>query len=133
MNEKDLVTFEQAKKLKELGFREKCFYGYFEEKLQIPTIDYTLESRNDYENPYWVDAPFLHQVQNWLREEKNIHITIDTYFPRWREGYYSIKEVNYECTIVIMKEDSVSREKIGNYNTYYEALNAGINKALELL
>ena len=128
MDEKDLVTFEQAKKLKELGFREECFYGYFEEKLQIPTIDYTLESRNDYENPYWVDAPFLYQVQNWLREENNTHIIIDTYFPRGLAGDYSIHE--YEC-IIINKHGL--RTTVGFHKSYNETLSAGIDKALELL
>lgn len=141
MNEKDLVTFEQAKKLKELGFNWKCLYAYYGDKLEANGCKvFSLDTNgcwrivNSFSNiNSFRDAPFLYQVQDWLRVEKNIHITIDTYFPGWREGYYGFREVRYECTIIIMKEDSASREKIGNYNTYYEALNAGINEALELL
>lgn len=140
MNEKDFVTFEQAKKLKELKFDWKTYYAYTKEKYTVydrdiePIEKGELISKNSrfYINPYCIDAPFIHQVQNWLREEKKFHIVIRPYFPKWVEGNYSITKYclwyNYmdEIGNLVDDDDDI-------YDSYYEALNAGINKALELL
>lgn len=90
MNEKDLVTFEQAKKLKELGFN------------------------------YPADT-FLHQVQKWLREEKNIDITIDAYFPKDLDNMKL-----YKCVVI----SNTYRTLIGHYELYEEALSKAINHIL---
>lgn len=138
MNEKDLVTFEQAEKLKELGFDWECLYHYDGYYLESNGCDYHSQnvesaciSNNTVEwNPLkYIDAPFLYQVQNWLREEKNIHIHINTYYPNWQKGDHSVLE--YECTIVNDIYNRALREDIGHFDSYHEALSAAVDYGLQ--
>lgn len=142
MNEKDLVTFEQAKKLKELGFSYPTAYYYDKygsvnqkdvDPDYIPDIyvRYSYIINNKYNTGKYnaCDAPFLYQVQNWLREEKNIHITIDTYYPNWVSNDWTL---TYECIIIYL--DKHLRDCLTyRPSTYEEALSYGINKVLESL
>ena len=137
MNDKDFVTFEQAEKLKELGFDWECLYHYDGYYLDSNACDYHSQnvesacmSNNTVEwNPLkYIDAPFLYQVQNWLREEKNIHISITPMFPNWREDDYNV--VTYECTIITVEELAYNNQ-IGYYDSYEEALSAGIDRVLK--
>lgn len=137
MNEKDLVTFEQAKRLKELGFDWKTDYVYTKEKYDIYDRDIEsiekgeLISRNSRFCivPYCINAPFLYQVQNWLREEKNIHITIDTYYPNWQKDDHSV--LQYECSIVNDIYNKALRYEVGRFDSYHEALSAAIDYGLQ--
>ena len=84
----EFVTFEIAKKLKEKGFREKCFATYtpYSETLKLNEINtdkrpayYILnieefrECYNYYEDNN-IDTPTISQALKWLREEKKLHI-----------------------------------------------------------
>ena len=84
----DFVPYELAVKLKEKGFREKCFarYSFYAGTLKYNEIDvdkrpsaykltikefggcYNLYMYND------IDAPTISQVLKWLREKKNIFV-----------------------------------------------------------
>lgn len=83
----DFVTFNLAKKLKEKGFREKCFATYtsYSETLKLNEINtdkrpanYKLnieefrECYNYYDSA--IDAPTISQVLKWFRKEKELHI-----------------------------------------------------------
>lgn len=81
----DFVTHRISEKLKEKGFREKCFATYtsYSETLKLNEIntdkrpvDYKLnieEFRECYNYyTYIVDAPTIAQVLKWLRKEKRI-------------------------------------------------------------
>jgi hypothetical protein len=66
----DFVTFEIAKKLKEKGFRDKCYKHYYPD-----SPDWFLSSYlecNNYSD--YVDAPTISQALKWLREEKKMYI-----------------------------------------------------------
>lgn len=69
--QKNFVTVEQAKLLKELGFDQYCDHVYNSEGTfhitNILSFDY--RERNNY-----YGAPTLSQVQEWLRVEKNVLI-----------------------------------------------------------
>lgn len=96
---KDFVTFEIAKKLKEKGFREKCFatYSPYSRTLKFNEINtderpasykLNIEEFRECYNYYKennIDAPTISHVLRWLREEKKIHIGFG-YSPRkkWR-------------------------------------------------
>lgn len=84
----DFVNFDLAVKLKEKGYREKCFATYtpysgtlkFNEinTDQRPTsyklnIEEFRECYNYYKENN-IDAPTISQVLKWLRDEKKIHI-----------------------------------------------------------
>lgn len=80
---KHYVSLETAKLLKEKGFKESCFGRY----TTLPSlykkgisnyshkVDEEAWSFNSYDNnPHVLDAPELHEAQQWLRENKNIEV-----------------------------------------------------------
>ena len=73
MSIEDFVTYEQALKLKELGFNEPCYNFWSLEPDGKPfIITSTLgDVRSSDLKGRDVTAPFLWQAQKWLREVKN--------------------------------------------------------------
>lgn len=120
----DYVSFEQAKRLKELGFDWECNHHYDNEGdcLLNPGI-----MGNIYYNCNELDsiisAPTLAQAQKWLREAKQIIIIPCV---AYREGI-----MKYDFYIVDEPIDLFDDSEL--FDTYEEALSAGIDKALELL
>lgn len=115
MNE-DFVTYEQAKKLKDLGFVWKCISVYDEEK----NFKIFKHFRNFNEvKEYYISAPTLSQAQKWLREVKGILILIQ----HNKNFYWTISTNDSDDEIIA----------IYDYETYEKALMGAINKALELL
>lgn len=119
-----LVTFEQAKALKELGFPQgglrNAYYGPNGECVPINVC-----SPIDWE----LDAPTLELTAKWLREEMNFHIMIGTYDGRL-VGY---SETSYMYVLYHIKPIKCLKSNNVVYNTYEEALSAGIDKAIEIL
>ena len=82
----DFVPFEIAKKLKEKGFREKCFaryssyagtlkYNEIDVDKRPPAYKLTIKEFGGCYNLYMyndIDAPTISQVLKWLREKKRI-------------------------------------------------------------
>ena len=121
----DFVTLNQAKKLKELGFEEKCFaYFLYDDEVEIGNYmkDYNYIVGLDY-----ISAPTLYQAQKWLREVKGIHVYSHiTSQPELKgKHYWEITSKNGEVL------DSVPYIKL--VDTYEQALSDGITKALELV
>ena len=125
------VTFETAKLAKEKGFFQET------NRLEIPYYNYKGAFKGDVsdwrirkyirgENTSdieFVSAPTQSLLVKWLREEHNIIVLVDY---EGIDGYYykfySYKEGN--------KNYDASDK---NYNTYEEALEAGIQEALKLI
>lgn len=103
MNE-DIVTFEFAKKLKEKGFRYN---------------KNNLLDRLCMENQ--INHPPISQVLKWLREKKEIHISIDYQckFGKW-----------YWCAYSLDKQKRVEEYSEWIYEDYEEAALAGISYVL---
>lgn len=123
MNHEDFVTYEQAQQLKELGFDWKC-YAYYDKRRQDGIIDRALKFQNyNYDNDYMnsVSTPTLAQVQKWLREKGKI-ILINV-VPELKQYYWNLYDESFSFRGACNE----------NYNTYEQALSAGIDKALELL
>lgn len=75
MNEQ-FVTYEIAKKLKDLGFNEPCF-KYYDEEIK-KTEDFLLETRWGYEiKSNYVFAPLWQQAIDWLREKHGLCIEVE--------------------------------------------------------
>ena len=125
------VTFETAKLAKEKGFDALCYDAFnskgnlysngwceyiYDNKVEIPFGSGVLESQD-------ILAPTQSLLAKWLREEHNIIVLVDY---EGIDGYYykfySYKEGN--------KNYDASDK---NYNTYEEALEAGIQEALKLI
>jgi hypothetical protein len=121
----EFVTFEIAKKLKEKGFRDKCYKHYYPD-----SPDWFLSSYlecNNYSD--YVDAPTISQALKWLREEKKMHIEIFLYCRKY--GYLVNYTQIYEDDLFhkCLNEDTAD----GEYATYEQAVLAGIEYVLDNL
>lgn len=131
----DFVTYDIAVKLKEKGFREKCFATYllYSKTLKLNEIDvdkrptsYKLnitefrECYNHYVNNN-IDAPTISQVLKWLREEKKMHIIIPASSDE--DYWWVVRDFNRE----------ISEYSDNDFDSYEKAALAGIKYVLDKL
>ena len=126
-----LVSFEQAQKLKKLGFDWECCKFYYLEDTAteiLPTITgiWNLFKNSDFENPTSVSAPTVSLALKWFRDERgwfgNINVLEDMDNKiRW---FYDIKKV----------ADFVGTDKNlrSFFNTYDEAETALLDVLIEI-
>lgn len=138
--EKQFVTFEIAKRLKELGFDEKCIGTYrkwactgnpFDYNIDYHTkvqMDHGLCPRNsEYVND-WVTAPLWQQALSWLRNIHQLNITI--HYELHMKWWFSIEKAPYT------EDDATLSFPVDNFegfDTYETALEAGLQEALNLI
>jgi len=134
----EIVSFETAKILKELGFDEYVLNVYKTNKLRTWHLLYkvTYLSKGYYykvkgnSHPVGgckVSAPYLSQVQEWLRE-KEIEVAISPDF------YKHSEHTGYVVDIDIFKDGKHYKElKQQHFKTYNEALKVGIKESLKYL
>lgn len=72
-------------------------------------------------------APALDVAQKWLREVKNVRVCIDGLFLSKTSNRYVVRWTNFPCTVW------KNTTEMFEYDTYEEAQEAGIRKALELI
>ena len=122
MLQEDYVSFETAKKLKEKGFPQDCRFGQL--RYSVDGERYIPQESNC---EFCCACPTLSLVQKWFREEKKIYLdVISETNGKWENG------VVYEFSIMKQGLDNLEIDLV-IYDTYEEALSAGINKALELI
>lgn len=130
----DFVTYDQAVKLKELGFDWETFGFYLGATLNTKVPSWKITNTTDL--PI-VSAPTLYQAQKWLREKQNLFVISDVYFKNGMDNNYTNPE--YEYIIVILRDVGVLRTESGSlfpqrlFTTYEQALSAGIYQALRLI
>lgn len=123
----DYVTSEQAKKLKELGFDWECNHIYKKDFFNQWSFFHCLQDAYGNHNQggkgeaITISAPTLAQAQKWLREKGKI-ILINV-VPEIKQYYWNLYDESFHFRGACNE----------NYNTYEEALSAGIDKALALL
>lgn len=123
MEKEDYVSLQVAKLLKEKGFNEICSAAYSIEDENINPLFYgTFQNYGDGYVAGHIAAPTLYEAANWLRENYNIHVTID--FDESQLWGYSIQECND-------KDSFITNDSL--FNSYEEALDAGIIKALKMI
>lgn len=126
---KQFVTYEIAKILKELNFREKCFATYKHVRGKGNEFEILNYPVNNNDNPanenthsiFTFSAPLWQQAIDWLREEK-IVVLID-YFKGYR---YTFK---FKDTDTDLSCDSWS----GGFMNYEQARETAIKGALIIL
>lgn len=124
------VSFETAKLAKEKGFNLYCNYSYWKGELQYGVPGYPLDdgSYSNYQHYLEVPsylAPTQSSLQKWLREEHNLHIEVLLSGDNpYRQYYYSVMRVGQYFSL---SHDGIYRD------TYEEALEIGLQKALELI
>lgn len=137
MNDKDFVSLEVAKLLKEKGFDEECVAYYAGDKLAYICANTRgadvkmIENMSVIYKDCAVLAPTLSQAQKWLVEKHQIYVSVNMYGDsvdvegkKIEEWNYWGFEVYYTTSLYHICE---SHEE---YDSYEEALNDGISKAL---
>ena len=120
----EFVTLETAKLLKEKGFNEYC-----KNVIDIDNIlRVTLYRTNSNLPKQCFSLPTQSLAQRWLRETKNLHIEI--YRSAVGYGYAIVKADNGTWQ---EDDDSRGTNDGGLWDTYEEALEAGIQEALKLI
>lgn len=133
----DFVSYDIAVKLKEKGFKEKCYAYYFPKGSELifnhnpfrgGIIEDCLYSNNSLPNECmasdFIDAPTISQVLKWLREEKKIHVATGvTPKSLWRY-------VIMFCDNRGLKEPTIT---VMNYSSYSSAISAGIEYVIDNL
>ena len=127
-----LVTFKQAKILKEKGFPQPNECPSYKEGREFTDLG---------EGSYY--APSLSLVQKWLIEEKNFIVNVVPAMD-WDDKAMRYCNLHYECwygqvgtpsicTLRSNEKDFGGNYKDAKFETYEEALSEGINKALTLI
>lgn len=138
------VTYELAKKLKDLGYNEPSFLVYYGEgkgkaetgqpkdKTYLPSgfghvknSDLINIPRQQIYNQGQVSAPLYQQVVDWFREKHGIHIQAKFHkfsVESCNGWYYSFNDGRENGPRMFEK-----------YNSYYDALNGGIDEAINQL
>lgn len=146
MSKEDFVSFEQAKRLKKVGFDWNCNHyiderGKISENTKDDFFCSCYENLNDANFALhdksgnlldYCSAPTLAQVCKWLREKHNIHIQIESVIgKRWTYDVVDIKPIQD------ISGEYISRmpERVGYpvINTYEQAQSVGIDVALGML
>ena len=130
INHEYYVSLEVAKLFKEIGFDWKC-NGVFlsEDGTQYAFFkkNAVCDNNNRKYTPYNISAPTLEIAQRWLRVVKQIHLYVRPI----------LDEHKYVVTVVVddlmwgQVNDNNGTSK--RFNTYEEAQEAGIKKALEII
>lgn len=124
------VTLETAKLLKEKGFKEDVFTFYEVDCVEGDMIlsETYDESENFNEKNDCLSAPTQSLAQKWLRETKNIHICV--YNCACGYGYEISKADNGTHITSSVYEGPNDG---GEWDTYEEALETGLQEALKLI
>lgn len=126
----EFVTLETAKLLKAAGFKEDVSV-FYELVCEEGSYEYELFESYDAQNynasVYSFSAPTQYIAQKWLREIKKLHITIYNS----ASGYtYDISKADMGTVLYCFPEGP---NDAGNWDTYEEAMEAGILKCLKLI
>ena len=122
--ELQLVSYEQAKALKELEFPQDLVYDifYFETLENANHIlFYGVPIANEY-----IFCPSLEVAAKWLRDEKQMYIDVTF-------GYKQNNVVWCATLSNISHTGNSTLADVYFYSTYEQALSAGIDKAIEIL
>jgi len=134
----ELIAFDTAKLAKEKGFNIPCndFYDLYDNP-NNKNLSYSLKDNwNDYKS---YSAPTQSLLQKWLREHVEIEIyvrpsfkTLDKYivcYMKWRDD----RKFRQQYFIIPLNDNSVPEGTHQDFNSYEDALEAGLYEALKLI
>lgn len=138
------VSKEIAIKLKEIGFDEPClavYRGgslYFDKMIcgyasDLENKDFSTNSSldnysvNKEDRYYWITAPMLVQVIDWLRVKHDIELGSP------KNIIFNGGKRHFRVSIYKIAEKKGLLKELSPFNEYYEALNEAIKQALKLI
>lgn len=128
LTHEEYVNRSQALKLKALEFHWHC-YGAFATKVRQSWILSTPMDHNNFDSSV-CSAPTLAQAQRWLRDIKNIYLIVDV---AYKETYDADASYYWRtCDQMGWKLEN-SQDNDAYFDTYEQALSAGIDRVLETL
>ena len=126
--EEQLISFETAKLAKEKGFDIHCRFHYDEEMLNVyENEDFPYNSWNGS-----LFAPTQSLLQKWLREKHNIYCSAWCNASGWA---WEIEKTSGTHISIMDIDGNVKGVNLdsGMFNSYEEALEDGLLKALKIL
>jgi hypothetical protein len=124
------VTFEQAKSLKDKGFKGRSrYYGGSGELVEVPNIiEYDYRHTNNEMQRFRWEAPEQHQVVEWLRVNHEIWVLVNIAMDdKWYFELYNLKDKrNAE---IIIEDENVT----DFHNSTKEAYSAAFDYILKEL
>lgn len=125
--QEEIIKFETAKLTKEKGFDEITDAVYTPSgKLSDGMSDNFWNSQRIYPDMQWAAAPKQSLLQRWLREKHNLHLAVEFFIG----GGTGFSEV-YSCEVYNLTKSFGLCDFV--YDTYEEALEAGLLAALKLI
>jgi len=131
---KDLFcTFEQSKKLKELGFKERCFGAY-----KILEDEYIFSSKEgdlilgldaDKKYAFVIKAPLKTQVFKWFRNKYNIDAWVQPFMEE-KNNKLILPDESY--SYFIFKDGILIKDGV-DFIDFEEAENECINQLIKLI
>ena len=139
----ECVTYDQAVKLKELGFDGNGLKNYIRQGYYKFANGYISPIKHDgdgilvqfrKEDAERIPAPRLDQAQAWLRD-KGIHISVNPYmgYDVGADGALYNEYPSWGFELMDVASADFMDDAGGNHTSYELALSAGIDAALELL
>lgn len=133
--EKELVTFEQALALKELGFDDECIFVNLIENGKFAGI-YTPTDYNDFpeQREIEINVPLKQQVFRWFREKYNYDISVRgaSFRANWVIGVpLLINNDSKDGYPLVISWDYKTSDGM-KVLTYEEAENACIDKLIQI-
>jgi len=127
----ELISFETAKLAKEVGFDGLSYFYYMDnnpnklEEAFNKRNPWDFNIKNEYRVPSKsITAPAQSLLQRWLREKHKLWVLI----------YFDENTMNTYCYFMIYNTDGyIKEESMNTFNTYEEALEAGLLQALKLI
>ena len=124
MIEESFVSFDTAKMLKEAGFDVPCTSQYTE-GMGVWNVEYPY---NFNEDDFGYSRPTQALAARWLRDAHHINVYACFDYEKFDERKWFFTQ---EHTMV--NDDSAVYCSITNYNSYEEALEAGLQEAIKLI
>ena len=153
LTEKDYCDYDTCVALKELGYNQYTSLRSYAGKGGVRLWDFDGEPNykegelialsDMYDIPRdgnEVAAPLLYEAQKWLREEKEVYVTVISEY----NEFGPIKGVKYRLEVAHWKDDEFGYETIEwldeecshtiiTFDSYEEALSEGVREAVKIL
>ena len=130
MIEESYVSFDTAKMLKEAGFDVPCTSQYTEGK-SIWNVGYPDNFNQD---EFGYSRPTQALTARWLREAHGIHVSSNIFMDSANDADgNTVDEWNFWSYDLFDNSGRIIEESDDRYDSYEEALEAGLKRSLELI